>query len=382
MRLERISLRNFRNFESEAVEFPREGAALIGPNGQGKTNFLEAIYYLEVFRSFRGARDEQLVRFGTEGFHVKGCLAGGEGDDEVEIAAGYVRDGRRKKVSVNGAEVDRIADGIGRVGAIIFTASDIEIVSGSPSARRRFLDIVLSLVEPGYVAALQRYRQILTQRNELLRAPGEAPALAAWDEALVAEGARIMESRARWVRSARGSFSGFYEQVSGGQAADMKYSPSVGWPETEGEGAPTREEWAEAFWRSLDRVRGREKKRGITLRGPHRDDVRLGIAVEAGERSALALRTFGSAGEQRTAAVALRMVEAETLRFARGLRPIVMLDDVFAELDPDRGERIVGILGMEEWGQVIVTSPKPDDLALMGGKLDQYRVLDGSISRA
>jgi DNA replication and repair protein RecF len=193
--LQRLRLRNFRNFEDEVIDFPERGAALIGDNGQGKTNLLEAVYYLEIFRSFRGARDEQLITFGCGHFRVEAHLSAGAGGEEVEVAAGYAREGRQKKVTVDGREPERVAEAIGRVGAIVFTGSDVEIVAGGPGARRRFLDIILSLVEPGYVTALKRYRQILSQRNGLLRDDAGPTELEAWNAGLVDAGSRVVGER-------------------------------------------------------------------------------------------------------------------------------------------------------------------------------------------
>ena len=375
--LRRLQLRNFRNFENEIVEFPQARAALIGDNGQGKTNLLEAVYYLEIFRSFRGARDEQLIAFGSGHFRVEGQLSSDGNGEETEVAAGYVREGRRKKVTLNGAEPDRVAEAIGRVGAIIFTASDVEIIAGAPGARRRFLDIVLSLAEPGYLAALQRYRQILAQRNELLRDGAERRELGAWDQGLVDSGSRIIEARARWVESKRESFSQYYAAISGGHEAAAEYAPSVPSPATD-EGTPGLASWAESFRFELQRQAERERRRAMTVTGPHRDDLKFWTSVGS---EPLELRSYGSAGQQRTAAVALRMVEAEALQRTRGCRPIVMLDDVFAELDPQRGQRIIQLLGEHEWGQIIMTSPKPSDLEIMSGSLAQYRIEGGTVRR-
>src|SRR5687768_15652955 len=175
-----LRLRQFRNFIELERQFPPAGVAIIGENGQGKTNLLEAIYYLEIFRSFRGAPDEQLVRFGEDVFRVSASLDGGDGA-ERSLAAAFDRRARKKKVTLNGGEPERLADALGQVGAVIFSPADVELVAGGPGSRRRFLDIVLSLAAPGYLAALQRYRQALFQRNTLLR-QGAAPALVeAWD---------------------------------------------------------------------------------------------------------------------------------------------------------------------------------------------------------
>jgi DNA replication and repair protein RecF len=374
--LQRLGLRNFRNLEDEVVEFPERGAALIGDNGQGKTNLLEAIYYLEIFRSLRGARDDQLVSFGREYFRVEGHLSGADDSGEVDVAAGYSREGRRKKVTVDGDEPDRVGEALGRVCAIVFTASDVEIIVGGPGARRRFLDIVLSLGEPGYLLALQRYRQVLSQRNGLLRDGAGLLELAAWNDGLVEAGSQLLETRARWVAARRDSFARYYTAISGGQEAALEYRPSVRAPEPGDSAAEAsaRDSWARSFLVELERQVDRERRRGLTLVGPHRDDLAFSVA---GGSDSVMLRSFGSAGQQRTAAVALRMVEAEALRIARGRRPIVMLDDVFAELDPMRAERVVDLLTAEEWGQVIVTSPKPDEFAFMGGSLAEYRIENG-----
>lgn len=379
MFLQRLSLRNFRNFDDEFVELPKGGVALIGDNGQGKTNFLEAIYYLEIFRSFRGARDEQLIAFGGEHFRVEGHLADGDSGEEVNVAAGYARDGRRKKVTVDGSEPARVGEAIGRVGAIVFTASDVEIVAGGPGARRRFLDITLSLGEPGYLQMLQRYRQVLSQRNSLLRDGASTAELAAWNEGLVDAGSHVTEARARWVASRQNSFLRVYSAISGGQEGGLDYVPSIPIPDgSPAAEVPSVETWAEAFRFQLERLADRERRRGQTVVGPHRDDLAFWVA---GSDDSVRLRDFGSAGQQRTAAVALRMVEAEKLRSVRGRRPIVMLDDVFAELDPQRAERVVGLFTAEEWGQVIVTSPKPSEFAFMGDTLAEYRIASGVVRR-
>lgn len=367
-------LRNFRNFESEIVEFPERGAALIGDNGQGKTNLLEAIYYLEIFRSFRGARDEQLITFGREHFRVEGSLLGAEGGEGVVVAAGYAREGRRKKVGVDGIEPDRVGDAIGRVGAIVFTASDVEIVSGGPAARRRFLDIALSLGERGYLATLKRYRQIVAQRNELLRERAPGSEVAAWSAGLAVEGGRISAARARWIAANRERFIHHYAAISGGQEADLEYAPSAAWP-SGGNGVAGEEEWAATLRQALERQADRERRRGVSLVGPHRDDVHFWVN---GSRERVEMRSYGSAGQQRTAAIALRIVEAGALRDARRDLPIVMLDDVFAELDPRRAERLVELFSGEQWGQVFVTSPKPSEFVIMDS-LAEYRISDGGV---
>jgi DNA replication and repair protein RecF len=368
MYLASLHLRHFRNFEEQRLEFPAQGVAIVGDNGQGKTNLLEAIYYLEIFRSFRGAPDEQLVRFGEEVFRVEARLAGE--DEETSVAAAFERRRRRKKVTVNGGEPPRLGDALGRLGAVIFSPSDVMIVAGSPGLRRRYLDIVLSLNAPGYLHALQRYRQVLVQRNALLRR-GAAPALvAAWNEGLVGWGSRVVAARARWVAERAAGFARHYADIAGGTDARLEYEPSL-------EPWQAEEEIAGAFTAGLERGAEREVRRGMTLVGPHRDD--LGVTAQGPGGAWVDLRVFGSGGQQRTAAVALRMVEADTLHDTRGRDPILLLDDVFAELDPGRSARILRWIEREEGGQVLLTAPKPSDFQLRGGSLPCWRIAEGRV---
>jgi DNA replication and repair protein RecF len=380
MYLARLHLRNFRNFTEQVLEFPASGVAIVGDNGQGKTNLLEAIYYLEIFRSFRGVQDDQLVRFGEDVLRIEGRMVGDSGPAR-QIAAAFDRRDRRKKVTVGGAEPPRLADAIGGVGAVIFSPSDVGIISGSPGVRRRFLDIVLSLAVPGYLEALQRYRQTLIHRNALLRQNAAAALVAAWNDGLISAGSRVVAARAAWVAERRSSFALHSAAISGGTEARLDYDPSVrGWIEAGTDTAvPSTSEAADAFAAELERSAEREQRRGMTVVGPHRDDLRIAV-VGAALDNWLDLRTYGSGGQQRTAAVALRMTEADTIRDTRERDPVILLDDVFAELDPGRTKRILEWVEREEGGQVILTAPKPSDFELRGGSLPEWRIRNGVVT--
>ena len=379
-RIGRFHLRDFRNFEELEVEFPPEGVAIVGPNGSGKTNLLEAIYYLETFRSFRGANDAELVRFGQDVFRIELTLHGPE--EETELAAAYRTSGRRKKVEVGRREVSRLSDAIGTLGAAVFSLEDVEIVRGPPGGRRRFLDILLSLVRPGYLEALQEYRSILTQRNEALKEGAGPELLEAWTGGLVEAGARVMAERADWVAERAEDFRRYHAEIAGGDDGTMAYEPSAG----DGSGNAARPggaapgdapAWERRFRRALDGAAERERDRGVTVVGPHRDEVAFRAQVAGEEEHDL--RTYGSGGQQRTAALALRLVEADSLRDRLGREPVYLLDDVFAELDEDRSDRLMRLLDEGRSGQAIVTSPKAGDLRLRGGSLAEWTLRDGRV---
>jgi DNA replication and repair protein RecF len=370
----RLRLRDFRNFADLELEIPPEGVVLVGDNGAGKTNLLEGLYYLEILRSFRGAADDELVRFGADVFHVRGQFQRAGDPGCLEIGAAFERRTRRKRVTLGGAPTERLGDAIGRVGVVVFSPSDTGIISGPPAGRRRFLDIVLSVNRPGYLDVLQRYRHVLRQRNALLRRRHDPRQLAAWDDGLVDAGARVMVERARWLESVAPGFSQRVRRI-GGSDMRLSYEPDVTPP---ADGAWDAGEAATALRQELARRAQREQERGMTLTGPHRDDLAFTMTTSAGD---VDLRRFGSGGQQRTAALALRMIEAGTVRTARGGEPIILLDDVFAELDPGRSRRILEILEEEERGQVVLTSPKASDLEVRSGSLERWSMAGGSVTR-
>ncbi|MEX0891972.1 MAG: DNA replication and repair protein RecF [Gemmatimonadota bacterium] len=372
--LRELRLRDFRNFAALDLEFPPGGAAVIGDNGSGKTNLLEAVYYLEIFRSFRGAADDQLVRFGADSFFIRGVFEEVRSGERHEVSAGYERRTRTKRVALDGVEPERLGDALGGLGAVVFSPSDVALVAGAPGERRRFLDIVLSLNARGYFDALQRYRGALRQRNATLKAGTGSAHLAAWDAALVAGGARVIAERMRWVAEHAAAFGERFAAIGAGGTAELAYEGSVRLPAEPG--AASVDAAAAAFTAELARVAERERERGMTLVGPHRDDLAIRFG---GTEEGVGLREFGSGGQQRTAAIALRMIEAETIRAARDREPVVLLDDVFAELDPGRSRRILALMEEEERGQVLLTAPKESDVELRGGSLARWRIAAGRI---
>jgi DNA replication and repair protein RecF len=374
----RLRLRQFRNFAELELEFPTGGVAVIGDNGSGKTNLLESLYYLEIFRSFRGAVDEQLVRFGETVFHIRGWFEDTANGDAFEITAAWDARARIKRVTVNGTEPARLSEAIGQVRAVVFSPSDMAIVAGAPAERRRFLDIVLSVNRPGFLAVLQRYRHVLRQRNAALRAGRGFELVEAWNPAFIDAGASIVAERADWIARNAEGFARRYRSVGDGAQARLDYRVGL---RLEGADARDRGAVIAAFTAETERLADRERDRGVTLMGPHRDDLLIATPADEGE---VDLRDFGSGGQLRTAAIALRMVEAESIRESRGCAPLVLLDDVFAELDPGRSRRILQMLEAEGHGQVILTAPKESDVDLRNaagsiGTLGRWNIAGGKI---
>jgi len=368
-----LQVRHFRNLAEQHLELPPEGVAIIGENAQGKTNLLEAVYYLETFRSFRGSRDDHLVAFGEEFFRVVGDLHGGEPDEGVEVTAAFQMRGKRKKVTVGGVEPERLGDGLGRLAAVVFSPADVALVSGGPGARRRFLDIVLSLNVPGYLSILQRFRHILSQRNAALKEGRGRGTVDVWDDGLVESGSQVVEERRRWIERWKGGFSSYYRRVSGAQVGQLAYEP--GFKLQDGRG---KDEIGQAFREALSGARDREVRIGSTMVGPQRDELLLTVMERDNPRD---LREYGSGGQRRTAAIALRLTEAAAIRDARGQEPIVLMDDVFAELDPGRSERIMALMEEEETGQVLVTVPKESDIRLRRDSLPRWRIREGVVEK-
>lgn len=368
--LRSLALRDFRNLARLEVTLPDDGVAIVGENGQGKTNLLEAVYYLHLLRSARGARDVDVVRFGAPGFHI---AARAEGGVQHELSAGFERAGRRKRVKLDGAEPARLSDALGALPCVLFSPADVELVAGAPSARRRYLDILLALSSRPYLAALQRYRHALAQRNAALRSAARDGAhgeqrVAVWEAPLAEHGAVLWRERVRWTESAAPRFADICAAIGEASPVGLRYATSL---------EPASAELADvraALTRAMEEKRPLDLRRGLTHAGPHRDD--LALTLDGRE-----LRAFGSAGQQRSAAIALRLLEAGTLNERLGARPLLLLDDPFAELDTRRSARILELLAAGGMGQTLLTVPRESDIPPSLMQLARWRIRGGVIVR-
>ena len=336
MRLRRLVARGFRNLADIDREIPHPGLVLLGANAQGKTNLLEAIYYAVLFRSFRGASDQQVMR-GQPGFGVEVHI-----EEGPAATVGAVYSANRKRITVDGEEIGRVADAVGSWLAVAFLPSDVGLGSGPAAERRQYLDRVLSLANRGYLRALTAYRAALAQRNSALR-QGQVDVAQAFNAPLGAAGSALVRSRLDWLARAAEQFAAELEGLGEPGAARLQYR---GRPELADADA-----WDAMLAASLPE----DRARALTTRGPHRDD----LVIEVGGRR---LRDYGSTGQQRSAAIALKLVEITTLSESRGTEPVLLLDDVFAELDRERQDRLAVRLVGHEGRQVFVTSPRQDEL--------------------
>lgn len=366
--LRTLAARDFRNLARLDLAIPPDGMVVVGENGHGKTNLLEAVHYLELFRSARGARDVDLVRFGAEGFHVAATF---ETDRAHEVTTGFVRAGRKKRVRIDGGDAPRLSDALGALPSVMLSPTDVELVAGTPAARRRYLDIVLAITCRPYLIALQRYRAALAHRNAALRDAARGArderSVAVWEAPLAEHGAVLWHRRLAWVREYAPRFTAHCAAIGETLPVAMRYEVREA---DEGEDVG---QLRDALARALAEKRGLDLRRGLTHAGPHRDD--LALALDGRE-----LRAFGSAGQQRTAAIALRIVEAETLQAERGRTPVFLLDDPFAELDVRRSTRIVELLATAGLGQTILTVPREADIPAALPRLERYRIEDGRVT--
>ena len=342
MRLTHLSLHNVRNYVRLELDLPPGVIVLLGDNAQGKTNLLESIYYLATSRSSHAGADRELVNWlaveqePLPYARFVGRVARGESETTVEITLTQQQNNGmryRKQIRLNGV-AKRALDLLGQLTVVLFLPEDIGLVSGSPSGRRRYLDVMLCQIDPVYCQSLSHYNRVVTQRNALLRdlreRGGDPAQLKFWDGRLVEHGAYLVARR-------QGALAGLDELAwaihgeltDGAERLHLRYQPSV-----EAAGSEEVNAIGMAFVDQLRSLRHREIPAGMTLVGPHRDEVRFLIDdVDAG--------VYGSRGQQRTAALALKLAEVHLMHQETGEYPVLLLDDVLSELDAIRRRFLV-----------------------------------------
>ncbi|MEO5851792.1 MAG: DNA replication/repair protein RecF [Nocardioides sp.] len=380
MHVAHLTLHDFRSYADLDLELGPGATAFVGRNGQGKTNVVEAIDYLSRLSSHRVAGDAPLVRAGTEQGLIRAAVvkAGRTAVLEVEL-----NPGRANRARVNRSPLPRARELVGLVRTVLFSPEDLSLVKGDPSERRRFLDDLLVLRTPRLAGVRADYERILRQRNTLLKTARPGPGSVArresalatldvWDEQLARAGAEILTERIALVDALRPWVGKAYETVARGasrEAAELDYQPSFEVDDPEQSGGAEAAMTAALLARRAD-----ELDRGVSLVGPHRDELLLTLGN--GE-TRLPVRGYASHGESWSYALSLRLASYDLLR-AEGDDPILILDDVFAELDTERREQLADLVAGAE--QVLVTAAVAADVpAALAGV--QYAVADGEVRR-
>ncbi len=367
MFLKKIRLENYRNYESIELEFNSRGNLLFGKNGQGKTNLLEAIYYMSVFRSFRKGTSSDIVKWDSDDFQIAGFF---DTKNKIErcIEIRWKR-GEAKRVYFDNDNVERLAELIGNFPIVILSPESIEITQGMPAERRRFLDLLISQEDKRYLDDLTSYRKVLKQRNILLFSDPDRTTLDIWSEKLVEYGVRLQEKRAEVLGQLSGTVSRMYSRIShGNEELFVKYRPSV----------DPADDLKRSFEEDLVESSGEERRKKTTLVGPHRDEIRFFIDG----RDA---RKYGSQGQHKSILMALKSAEIIYLKEEKGVDPVILLDDLFAMLDQKRIMAFLGIL--KEHDQFFITANaglNPEVLLSEAGfkktEFSQYQVEGGRIT--
>ena len=316
MVIKSLELKNFRNLCDANIVFNEGTNILYGDNAQGKTNVLESIYVSGTTKSHRGAADREMIRFGKEEAHIRTIVRKNESDRRIDI---HLKKNDSKGVALSGIPIRKAGDIFGILNLIIFSPEDLNIIKRGPSNRRHFIDMEISQLDRMYLHDLADYNKVLKQRNKLLKdiyyQPSLEETLCVWDDQLIKYGERIIKSREEFIEELNDIVCGIHMSISGGrEKLEVKYEYDTGCGNL-----------------SYAVMNGRERdiKTGITGSGPHRDDMSFIV-------NGIDIRKFGSQGQQRTAALSLKMAEIEMVKRKTGDIPVLLLDDVLSELDSSR----------------------------------------------
>ena len=316
MNIRSIELKNFRNYENLEISFDEGTNILFGDNAQGKTNILEAAYMSGTTKSHKGSRDREMIRFGEEEAHLKTVVVRGGREYQIDM---HLKKNRAKGIAIDKIPIKKASELFGILNIVFFSPEDLNIIKNGPAERRRFLDSELCQLDRIYLADLTNYNKILAQRNKLLKdmiyRPSLSDTLPVWDMQLIETGKKIIRRRKQFVDELREIVSDIHYRISGGkEELFLKYEPNID----------------DIFFEDeLSRAKEKDKKLCQTSVGPHRDDLLFSIGD-------VDIRKYGSQGQQRTAALSLKLSEIELVRKSISDTPVLLLDDVLSELDSSR----------------------------------------------
>lgn len=356
MRLRKLTLRHFRNIGFAALEFSGSRHFLLGANGQGKTNLLEAAGFLTALRSFRSADHRLLIAHGEQCAAIAFALEH-ERQNETEVTIKLRHEG--KELWCDQVRVARLAEHLGRFPTVVFSSQDMLLVRGSPGGRRRWLDLTLAAMDAGYLRTLQTFTRALAERNALLKSGRPADAeLSAFEQTLAPAAAELIALRAAGLKALEATLKVAYARLTdAAELATLVYEPNFAEPS------------AESLLARLESGRERDLQFRTTMVGPHRDDFRFTVRQTAA-------KDFASEGQQRSLVLALRLAQAAWFHEKSGVRPVLLADDVLGELDPARRARFWSAIDQES--QIIATGTRPPEAEL--GAWQVFEVVDGAFA--
>ena len=370
MEIKKILVHNFRNLEQQNLQPDARLNIIIGKNGQGKTNFLEAIYLMANGESHRTSTTKEMINWNEKGFLVQILLF----KNSSEIKISYSLKNRDRKIKINNNPVEKISDFIGNLNAVLFSPEDLKLVKGGPAQRRKFINTEISQVNSYYHHLLKKYNNILKQRNNLLKdiqqnnktRKKNEDMIAVWDEQIAEAGSKIVLKRKKVINKIKILARLMQRRITGGRENLNLYY------ETDLKGE-TAAEVKNYFTEQLSQNRKKEFRLGYTTLGPHRDD----IALLVNDRD---IRKYGSQGQQRTTALALKMAELEFMKSEIGEYPVLLLDDVFSELDRERKKLLINLIRGRI--QTFITSTEDEyiDILKKEKEVKIFRVQEGNFS--
>ena len=362
MLLRKLDILNFKNIAEASLEMSPGANCLVGSNGMGKSNLLEAIYYLSMGRGSRSLTDNEIVRHGETQMLLRGAYFDSEAEDatSLEVSIGW-SEGKRKQLRRNGKDCRRLSEHLGSIPVVFADPSDLMLITGASEERRRLIDNVIAQANSSYLQHLQRYNEALKQRNSLLRNGVSDPLLMESVEAPMTKSASfITRTRAEWCEEIAPLFARYYSLIApDGEKASVGYKPSV-----------QKGDSPEDFEKALSEARGKDTILGHTSVGPHRDDITLSL-------SGYDVRRVGSQGQMKSFTIALRLALYEYLASHSASRPILMLDDIFDKLDAQRVERIVATVTDPSniFGQIFITDTNRKHIdSILGRTAGKYRL--------
>lgn len=359
MFVESIELSNFRNYEQLHMDFHQGTNVLYGDNAQGKTNILEAIYVCSTTKSHKGSKDREIVRFGEEESHIKMIVNRGGIPHRIDM---HLKKNKPKGVAINGIPIKKASELFGIINVIFFSPEDLNLIKSGPSERRRFLDLELCQLNKLYVHNLVQYNKVVLQRNKLLKEidmrPDMKETLDIWDAQLLRYGRELIEIRAAFIQELNDLIHDIHFHLSGDREnLILQYEPNVS---------------ADRFEENLIKNRFQEIKQRMTLTGPHRDD--LNFIVNGTD-----IRKFGSQGQQRTAALSLKLAEIELVKKTIKDYPVLLLDDVLSELDSKRQEHLLSEINHI---QTLITCTGLDDFVNSRFHMDKiFQIVEGAVEQ-